>query len=212
MRRSVIAGVAGSLALMPLLASTASAEVTANVGWVSEYYYRGLPQKTSSASAGLDFSSSGFYVGTWAADVGDGVEVDLYGGYGWEIGDFSLGIGATGYYYTGDFDDTYQEINLSAGYGPISAEFSIGEYEDFGGPTLDYTFFALTAEHNGFYGTFGGFGQDFEGTYAEAGYGFDVAGLDMSIAWVWSSKKLLGDTSDDNTIIFGISKTFSLLD
>ncbi|MCC5868682.1 MAG: hypothetical protein JJU27_09225 [Gammaproteobacteria bacterium] len=217
MKKILVAGLAGGMALMPLLASTASAEVTANVGWVSEYYYRGLPQKTSSASAGLDFDSSGFYLGTWAADVGDGAEIDLYGGYIWESGDFSLGLGATGYFYTGDFDDTYQEINFYAGYGPISAEFSIGEYDNFGGPKLDYTFYAITAEHNGFYGTFGGFGKDFEGTYAEAGYAFEVAGLDLSIAWVWSSKKLLLDagidaTRADNTIIFGISKTFSLLD
>jgi uncharacterized protein (TIGR02001 family) len=87
------------VAITPLLASTASAELTANVGWVSEYHFRGLFQKTSSASAGLDFDQGGFYLGTWAGDVGDGAEVDLYGGYLWESGDFSLGAGATAYHF-----------------------------------------------------------------------------------------------------------------
>lgn len=217
MRKALIAGVAVGIAGMPLLADTASAEVTANVGWVSEYYYRGLPQKTSSASAGLDFESSGFYLGTWAADVGDGAEVDFYGGYMFEAGDFSLGVGAATYLYTGDFDDTYNEVSLFAGYGPFSAEATFGRYDNFDGPKLDYTFYGLTAEHAGFYGTFGLFGRDFEGNYLEAGYGFEVAGIDMTISWVWSSKKLLQDAGidarkADNTIIFGFTKTFSLMD
>jgi len=210
MRKLLIAGAAGCMAITPLLASTASAEITANVGWVSEYHYRGAFQKTSSASAGLDFDQAGFYVGTWAADVGDGAEVDFYGGYLWESGDFSLGAGATGYYYTGDFDDTYEELNFYAGYGPISFEYSVGRYDV--APREYYNFFAVTAEYEGFYATYGNFGRDFAGDYVEAGYGFEVAGLDLSIAWIWSSKKLLDSDKDDNTIIFGISKSFALLD
>ena len=82
-------------------ATPALADLSANVGFASEYYYRGIKQKESSASAGLDFETGGFYVGTWAADVGDGLEVDLYGGYNLELGEFTLGAGVTGYYYTG---------------------------------------------------------------------------------------------------------------
>ena len=65
-------------------ASHANAEVSYNIGYASEYYYRGILQKSSSGSAGVDFEQGGFYLGTWAADVGDGLEVDLYGGYGVE--------------------------------------------------------------------------------------------------------------------------------
>ena len=31
---------------------------------------------------GADYENGGFYIGTWAADVGDGLEVDYYFGYG----------------------------------------------------------------------------------------------------------------------------------
>ena len=121
------------------------------LGFASEYYYRGIFQESSSASAGIDYESSGFYAGTWAADVGDGLEVDGYFGYGADVGDCqSLSVGFTGYYYTGDFDDTYQEINLGAGFGIFSLDVAVGEYDNFDGPTLDYTYYSLTAEKNGF--------------------------------------------------------------
>ena len=41
-------------ALVTPLAGAAQADVSANVGWASDYYYRGLLQKESSASAGLN--------------------------------------------------------------------------------------------------------------------------------------------------------------
>ena len=68
-----------------LMSGTASAEWSGNIGWASEYHYRGILQKNSSASGGVDYETNGFYVGTWAADVGDGLEVDGYAGYGGEF-------------------------------------------------------------------------------------------------------------------------------
>ena len=70
-----------------LAGAAQQAEISANAGWVSQYYYRGLLQKNSSASAGLDVAVSDFSAGTWAADVGDGAEVDLYASYGIAIND-----------------------------------------------------------------------------------------------------------------------------
>ena len=49
-----------------------NAETSANVGYESEYIFRGIAQEKSSASAGLDYSSNGFYAGTWAAQVTEG--------------------------------------------------------------------------------------------------------------------------------------------
>ena len=72
---SAAAIAAGSLGVT----AVASADVSYNVGYVSEYYYRGIYQKNSSASAGIDYEEGGFYVGAWTADVGDGLEYDLYG-------------------------------------------------------------------------------------------------------------------------------------
>jgi len=193
-----------------LLAGTgvAHAELSANVGFASDYYYRGILQAPNSANGGIDFEKDGFYVGTWAADVKDGLEVDGYFGYGTEIGDVALGIGYTGYFYTGDFDDTYQEINLSAGYGIVSLEVAIGEYDNFDGPTEDYTWYALTVEKDGFFGRYAGFSQDFDGEYIELGYGFTVAELDMGFSVLFANDDLVGD--DEEALVFTIGKSFEL--
>ena len=186
----------------------AQAEWSANLGFASEYYYRGIFQESTSASGGIDYEASEFYAGTWAADVGEGLEIDGYFGYRAQVGDFSYSAGFTGYYYTGDFDDTYQEINLGAGLGVFSLDVAVGQYENFEGPTLDYTFYSLTAEKNGFYGKFGGFAQDFAGEYVEAGYGTTVADFDVSVSLIFSNSDLVGES--DEAIVFTIARPFDL--
>jgi uncharacterized protein (TIGR02001 family) len=196
--------------LLALLALTgiAQADWSANLGYASEYHYRGILQKESSANGGIDFEAGGFYAGTWAADVGDGLEVDLYGGYGADVGAVSLSVGFTGYYYTGDFDDTYQEINLGAGLGSISLDVAIGQYDNFDGPTEDYTYYALTYEKSGFYGKFAGFSQDFDGEYFEFGYGTTVADIDLGVSLIFANDDLVGDAEE--SIVFTIGKSFDL--
>ena len=193
-----------------LLIGSASvqADVSANLGFASEYYYRGIFQESTSASGGIDYEGNGFYVGTWAADVGDGLEVDGYFGYGGEAGDFSYSVGFTGYYYTGDFDDTYQEINLGAGFSLFSFDLAVGEYDNFDGPTQDYTYYSITAEKNGFYGRYAGFSQDFEGEYFEAGYSTIVADIDIGLSLIFSNSDLVGES--DEAIVFTIGKSFDL--
>ena len=192
-----------------LLAGTAQADLSANLGFASEYHYRGIFQKNSSASGGLDYEAGGFYAGTWAADVGDGLEVDGYFGYASELGGIDLSIGYTGYFYTGDFDDTYQEINFGTGFGPLSLDIAVGEYDNFDGPTQDYTYYALTlAGESGLYGTLAGFSQDFEGEYLELGYGATVADIDLGVALIFANEDLVGD--DEESIVFTISKSFDL--
>ena len=202
--------------LAPLGAQAQEAEITANAGWVSQYFYRGILQKTSSASAGLDLGYGPLSVGTWVADVGDGAEIDFYGSVGGELEGLSLSAGGTAYLYTGQFDDTYLEANLGAGYGPLSLEVSFGQYENVDADPLDYGFVGVTAEHEGFYGTYGAFWNDFEGSYGEVGYGFSAAELDFSIAGILSDSDLSGLEDGDGsptpglTLVFGISKTFGL--
>lgn len=206
---------------------SALAQVSANVGFASEYYYRGVLQKESSASAGIDFENNGFYAGTWTADVGDGLEVDLYGGYNMEFEQgFSLGIGATGYYYTGDFDDTYQELNLSAGWQWFSIGYSIGSYDNFEGDVdavtlleneeLDYTFLELKVEHNGFSAIYGSFGGDLDGDYIQFGYDTQIGGFDAGVALIFNSDELsdqvdsAGDATEGEALIFTLRKSFDL--
>ena len=198
-----------------LMTATAQADLSGNLGYASEYHFRGILQKNSSASGGLDYESGGFYVGTWAADVGDGLEVDGYFGYGTEVGDFGLSVGYTGYFYTGDtFDDTYQEINLGASFGILSLDIAIGKHdldEDIHGATgdEDYTFVSLTLEDDsGLYGTLGSFSQDFDGEYLELGYGTTVAEIDLGVALIFANDDLVGDAEE--SIVFSIGKSFDL--
>jgi uncharacterized protein (TIGR02001 family) len=208
-----IGAVAVAAVMVTPLVGAAQAEVSANVGWVSEYFYRGLLQKPagSSASAGLDVEGPNAYLGTWAADVGDGNEVDVYAGVGTEMDEFSVSVGGTGYFYTGGFDDTYLEANLNAGYGPLSAEYSYGRYKAAGGDE-DYWFLAFTVEEAGLYATFGTFGKDFSGEYFEGGYGLSVGELDLTASWIYATEDLNGGGpgSDDHTLVFGVGHTFGL--
>jgi uncharacterized protein (TIGR02001 family) len=40
-----------------------------NIGFMSDYMYRGIHQSSSSAMGGLDLEYGNFYVGTWFADL-----------------------------------------------------------------------------------------------------------------------------------------------
>jgi uncharacterized protein (TIGR02001 family) len=209
-RTFAIIGLAASLA--GVSAPALAVDLSANIGYNSQYIYRGIPQTKSSAFGGLDLAANGFYLGTWAADVDDGIEIDYYGGYGFYVGDFNFGVGGTIYTYTGDFDDTYKEVNLSAGWKFLTFDAAIGNYANFDGPTLDYQFYALTAEYKGFYGKVGWFADDFEGTYVEGGYGNtltvkETALFDYAFAVIYSDSTLLGGSSDTN-LVLTLSKTF----
>ncbi len=217
-------------------------EITANGGAVTEYIFRGIPQSDGKAVAqgGLDLAQSGFYLGTWISQVdtgaratidpgtgeptldqpATGLEYDLYGGYGIDIGDFSLGIGATGYFYTDDFDETYLEVNLSAGWKFITIDYAIGEY-DSSPVTSDYTFGSVTLDYAGFYGLWGTWGDDFDGDYFEVGYGntltvADTDLFDYTFAIIRSDKDLSfkvdsnGNPDTDTFFYAGVTKTFDI--
>lgn len=203
------------LAAVASPAMAQDAEVTANVGWVSGYIFRGIPQKTSSASAGLDVRVGPASLGTWTADVGDGNEVDLYGRFGFGAGGIEVDVGGTGYFYTGDFDRTYLEGNLEVGYGPLSAALARGTHRV--EPTsADYWFLGVTGEHAGFSLTVGHFDYthesgDMSGSYAEAGYTFSLADvMDVRVAWIASEEELSGYEGVDHTLVLGFGKSFSL--
>ena len=189
-----------------LLAATASAEWSGNIGWASDYYYRGIFQESSSANGGIDYEKGGFYAGTWAADVGDGLEVDGYFGYGGNLGDISYGVGFTGYYYTQDFDDTYEEINLSAGYGIATIDVAVGRYDNFASATQDYTYYSLTLEKEGFYGKYAGFSQDFAGEYFEIGFATSLAEVDIGLSAIFANDDLIGRSEE--SLVFTVGKSF----
>jgi len=204
-------GVGITFLIITTASMTAGAEVTGNLGWDSEYIFRGISQSDSSANGGVDWASeTGFYLGVWAADVDEGLEIDYYGGFKGQAGDFGYTIGATYYDYTDDFDDTYREINLGASWKWLSLDVAIGEYDNFDGPTLNYEYYELTAERNGFFATVGSFQNDFDGEYGKIGYGTGLFGIDVTGYYVYGNKDLLGpDGSSDQSIVVQLNKSFT---
>jgi len=117
-----------SVALLGLSAP-AFAEVSMNIGATSNYIWRGVTQTDDKAavSGGLDWSAdSGLYAGTWVSNVdfGPGLspyELDLYGGYAGDVGDFGYDVGLIYYTYDPDDDANFLELGLSGSWQFLSA-------------------------------------------------------------------------------------------
>ena len=206
-------GLVSTLVLAAAAATPAisQAEVTANIGWQSDYIFRGILQAPSSAQGGIDYSNNGFYIGTWGADVDQGLETDLY--FGYSGGDkVTYTVGYTGYYYTDNWDDTYKELNLGVGYGIFALDVALGNWGGFGNKQ-DYTFSSITISPKmGPYFKVGSFSQDFSGSYFEVGYtwSFEDQGIDLSFTYDHSSDLAVDANGGENAIAFGIKKNFTL--
>ncbi len=121
MRKSLIAAaVAGLVSLPSLVMAQAAAPAsphtfTGNVGFATEYLYRGIAQTRGKPAlqGGFDYAhASGLYAGVWGSNIswiGDAVagasaslEIDVYGGYKGSLGgDFGYDIGVLTYNYPG---------------------------------------------------------------------------------------------------------------
>ncbi len=114
--------------------------ISYNISAVSNYKYRGQDQDTSKTSGfkpalqgGVDYANpNGFYVGNWNSTVNfldtknnkANVEVDLYGGYKFPLGDVGMDVGALTYIYPGATKANTTEIYAAASYGPVTAKYS----------------------------------------------------------------------------------------
>ncbi|MGB5602490.1 MAG: TorF family putative porin [Gammaproteobacteria bacterium] len=106
MNTQAIKAISLSAAVAAALASgVAVAEVTGNAAITNNYIWRGVTQTKDQAAGqgGVDWGhSSGFYAGTWLSNVdfsglGDGYEMDLYAGFGGEVGGFGYDLGVLTY-------------------------------------------------------------------------------------------------------------------
>lgn len=214
--------IAGS-SVAVLAPASAQAELTGNIGLMSQYYFRGIEQSPGvSPEAGIDYESElGFFLGAWTAKVDDeDIEYDLYGGYEVDLNGFTLGAGLTLYRYVeGDFDTAYDEINIWAGYGPLSVAYDRGiNRKGSAGPDkdLDYSVLSATLDYAGAFATYGkGFdfaGEDTDHTWLEVGYATEVyQGTDVSFSVLHSSKEVFDDNKAKTTLLFGINKSFNLM-
>ncbi len=136
MTKSILAtALAGALAV-PLAASAQTASphtLTGNVGFFSQYIFRGLTQTDTKPAlqGGFDYShASGLYLGTWASNVSwlsdfgaytsSSLEWDFYGGYKNTLGDFGYDVGLLQYYYPGSVAPGANRADTLEAYGALS--------------------------------------------------------------------------------------------
>lgn len=141
------------VALLPPTISPARAELSANIGVVSNYFFRGFSETDGGAAVqgGLDWEApSGFYLGTWASNVDFGdetsYELDLYLGFANEL-DNGLGYDFGYLYYaypdapdSADFGELYGE--LSFGVFSVGAAYVVNDSSDSALETGDMYFYA----------------------------------------------------------------------
>ena len=115
-----------------------AAEFAGNVGYFSDYRFRGISQgdRSPAIQGGFDIAfDGGFYLGTWASNVApwsDGtIELDWYGGWAMDLNDSSaIDIGVWYYGYPEDNADpgldfveiygnySFQDFTLGVAYSP----------------------------------------------------------------------------------------------
>lgn len=173
--------------------SQAMAGVEANIGAASNYLWRGVTQTNDGAaiSGGLDWSNdTGLYVGTWASNVSwttpAGYELDLYAGYGGELGSgMGYDVGYIAYLYPiGDANSDFSEVYANLSYGPVTG--SVSYQVDADATEENYLYLALSADFDiaediglSLYGGDYDFGDD-DGSYTH--FGASVSKGDFAFA------------------------------
>ena len=210
--------VAGA-ATMAIAPAAAQAGVSANAGFVTDYIWRGMNQSAEGTGqpalqGGLDYEhDSGLFVGTWASTMDQGYEYDLYAGWGGSVKGFDLGATYTAYMYTEDSSTNelnFQEVNLSAGYGPVSIGYDINVTEDAKDTHYSVSLDA-SAVAEGISLTYGATDDGVSGTpsmgYFDIGYATDVEGFDLGVDVIFSD----ANTDDTTFFVVGLSKSFDLM-
>lgn len=229
-----------SLAFAPLSAQAAPAdwgvELSSNVGFVTEYSFRGIAQsdETIAVQGGFDLEhSSGLYGGIWGSNVdfNDGdeanVEVDLYGGYSGALQDVTYDVGVIYYAYPGadsslDYDFWEGSFGLGYDFDIFSTSASINYSPEYFGNSGDAQYYALGVDvplpadftlsgHVGY--------QDIDDEAAfgvpdytdwSVGLGYNWEGFDLSLQYIDTDLDEPGECSDgcDSRVIFGVSRSF----
>lgn len=103
MKQKLVAGAVALSAFAGFVVPAAHAEVAASVGVANMYYWRGLDLGAGDPAliGDVNVKGSGFYAGLWASsgDAASGTEWDIYGGYGFSAGAFSVDLNYTTYMY-----------------------------------------------------------------------------------------------------------------
>ena len=116
-----VAGVLG----MGSVSAMAEDGVSANVGFVSDYVWRGDSQsdKNPAVQGGFDYAKGDLSVGIWGSSLGKtyaGPEMDFYGSYSFG----PVAVGAIYYYYPNIDGSNFYEVNVGGDVGPVSLMYS----------------------------------------------------------------------------------------
>jgi uncharacterized protein (TIGR02001 family) len=247
MKKTILAVSLAALTL-PALAQTApepDLTIEGNVGLFSDYRFRGISQTDlkPALQGGFDLThKSGFYIGTWASNVsdfanfggGNGMEIDGYVGYTFEVGDIGVDIGNLYYYYPGSSVDpgdpkpNTNEIYVGLTYGPVTLKTSYSTTNYFGFADSKGTlYYDLSASHpltdtitlNAHVG-YVDIKNDVSGTDYKIGVSTEFAGLTFAADYVGNSGKLSDSVSGYTTnsgkvvdlgksaVVLSVSKTF----
>ena len=182
--------------------------VSYNIGYMSEYWYRGVYQAESSVSFGADIEAGNFYAGTWWADVDKGMEYDIYAGLNFSMGPADMYLGVTGYYYSDNFDDDYEEVNFGIAMGNLAIDAAVGEYKKgVVGNTKDhnYSFTSATYDLTELTGlpltySFGAWGgSKLQGEVHTLSFTKKIEGVDVGLEIAKNSDDITGSASNKDT-------------
>jgi uncharacterized protein (TIGR02001 family) len=98
--------------------------ISGSVWLTTDYIFRGVSNtdENPAAQGSLDYTFKGFYVGIWGSnsDLSDaGIEIDYYGGYAGDVGNFGYDLMAIYYTYPSGGNDPeidYLEAHLGLTY------------------------------------------------------------------------------------------------
>ena len=190
------------------VAEESGSSVNYNIGYMSEYWYRGVYQAESSVSFGADLEMGNFYAGTWWADVDQGMEYDIYAGLNFSMGPADMYLGVTGYYYSDNFDDDYEEVNFGIAMGNLAIDAAVGEYKKgVVGNTKDhnYSFTSVSYDLTEITGlpltySFGAWGgSKLQGEVHTLSFTKTIEGVDVGLEVAKNSDDITGSASNKDT-------------
>ena len=212
---------AGAAVSAPAVAQDAGPSISGNVALTTDYNWRNRTQSAQDLAiqGGFDFDSGmGFYAGAWASTIDfntasdANVELDLYGGYAFEVAGVGLDVGAI--YYT--YPDAEESLDFFEVYGAVSKEFgAVGVGGSLNWDPDNETIYAdVSASYTlmdslSVSGGYGSYIDDGDGSFLtgwsgfNAGGTFSTMGVDLDLRYYQNDV----DTGDfEDNIVLSISK------
>jgi len=121
-------------AAAPAAAPASAWSQSANLGFTSDYVWRGATQSNghTAVNGGFDIANtSGLSAGVWASNIkiagnNASLEVDLYANYGFKVAGLDASVGYIAYVYEGQSNANFEEVNFAVTAYGVTAKASKG--------------------------------------------------------------------------------------